>query len=58
MGFCGGAHARAVAGPEPYPGTPRWVKIAGIVALAVLVVALAAAFLLGGEHGPARHAAP
>ena len=41
-----------------YPGMPRWVKIAGIVALVVIVLAVAAALLLGGEHGPGRHMSP
>ena len=37
-------------------GTPLWVKIAGVVTLAV--VALALVLLLtgrGGSHGPGRH---
>ena len=39
----------------PY-STPRWVKIAGITVL-VLVLLLGIMFLtgLGGEHGPGRH---
>lgn len=36
------------------PPTPRWVKAFGIAAIAVVLV-LAAALLLGGGHGPARH---
>jgi hypothetical protein len=52
--------------PPPYPerdtgtdqgptaGTPRWVKVSGIIALAVVVLLL---ILLraGGNHGPGRH---
>lgn len=36
--------------------TPRWVKIAGIIALIlVLVVALALITGVAGPHGPRRH---
>ena len=35
-----------------YPGTPRWVKATGIVA--ILLVVLVAIMLLSG-HGPGRH---
>ena len=48
-----------MAEPREYPGTPRWVKIAGVTfaVLAVLFVVMAISGL-GGEHGPGRHAAP
>ncbi len=36
------------------PTTPRWVKVAGIIA-AVVVVAVVILALIGGGHGPARH---
>jgi hypothetical protein len=36
-----------------YPGTPRWVKVFGIVAI-VLVVLVVIMLLTG--HGPGRHA--
>ena len=36
----------------PYPGTPRWVKVSGII-LIVLVVLVAIMLLVG--HGPGRH---
>lgn len=36
----------------PYPGTPRWVKTFGIIA--IIVVLLIAIMLLTG-HGPGRH---
>ena len=39
----------------PYPGTPRWVKVSGIV---VVILALLVLFLftgLGGPHSPGRH---
>ena len=35
-------------------GTPRWVKVFGIIAI-VLVVLVVIALLAGGEHGPGRH---
>lgn len=38
----------------PYPGAPRWVKVAAIIVgvVALLVVVLIVA---GGRHGPGRH---
>jgi hypothetical protein len=38
---------------ESAPGTPRWVKVFGVIAL-VVVVLFVILFLTGG-HGPARH---
>jgi hypothetical protein len=38
----------------PTAGPPRWVRIAGIIALALVVLALIA-LLAGGNHGPGRH---
>ncbi len=41
----------------PYPGTARWVKVSGIVAV---FLTLSVAFVVlggGGPHGPGRHAA-
>ena len=56
--------ANRTPGPEPqrapdgYPGTPRWVKVIGVVLVAILLIA---AFIvvtgLGGPHGPQRHGA-
>lgn len=40
-----------------YPGAPRWVKVLGIIALAVVLL-FATMMLAGGgmgNHGPARH---
>ena len=37
------------------PGVPRWVKVSGII-VAILVLALVAVMLIGGDHGPSRHA--
>jgi hypothetical protein len=36
-----------------YPGTPRWVKVLGIISLVVVV--LLGIMLLSGGHGPWRH---
>jgi hypothetical protein len=39
-----------------YPGTPRWVKVFGIVAFVlVLLVIVVIVSGVGGQHGPARH---
>jgi hypothetical protein len=35
-------------------GLPRWVKVAGIIALALVVLVLIV-LLAGGNHGPGRH---
>jgi len=41
-----------------YPGTPRWVKVLGVISVLVaLFVVLALATGLGGPHGPQRHGA-
>jgi hypothetical protein len=41
---------------EPPPGTPRWVKVFGLIALVVLVLFVVVLLVGGGEHGPKRHA--
>ena len=38
----------------PTAGPPRWVKVSGIIALA-LVLLLLVVLLAGGNHGPGRH---
>ena len=38
----------------PYT-TPRWVKIVGIIALALIVLLVVLMFAGGGRHGPGRH---
>jgi hypothetical protein len=51
------------SGPGPdrgstaaYPGTPRWVKVSGIVVLVlVLLVVVLMVAGVGGPHGPGRH---
>lgn len=39
------------------PGMPRWVKILGVVAIAVIAVLVAVMLIAGGDHGPGRHGA-
>jgi hypothetical protein len=52
-------HARGeethMANRPPYPGTPRWVKVFGIIVIVVVLLVVARIFI-GGEHGPGRHA--
>ena len=36
-------------------GTPRWVKVFGVIALVVVVVFVVLLLARGGEHGPGRH---
>jgi hypothetical protein len=35
-------------------GAPRWVKVSGIIALAIVLLLLIV-LLAGGDHGPGRH---
>jgi hypothetical protein len=40
---------------EPITGTPRWVEVAAVIAVA-LVVAVVIMLIVGiGNHGPGRH---
>ena len=41
-----------MANRPPYPDTPRWVKVFGIIAI---VVVLLVVFMLLTSHGPGRH---
>lgn len=45
-----------VPGLGEYPGAPRWVKVAGIVALVVVLLAILVLIFGPGDHGPGRHA--
>ena len=48
-----------MADRPPYPGTPRWVKVFGIIALVLaLLVGIIVLTGVGGEHGPGRHLPP
>jgi hypothetical protein len=44
-------------GPEPRSttGTPRWVKVSGIIALALVLLFVIVMLIGGGNHGPGRH---
>ena len=45
-----------LADRAPYPGTPRWVKVSGIIAIVLaLLVAIILITGVGGGHGPGRH---
>jgi hypothetical protein len=50
-----GEEASAETGREVTPGTPRWVKVSGIVALIVVLVVVVLLVIGGGSHGPGRH---
>lgn len=48
-----------MADPPPYPGTPCWVKVSGIIVTVVLVLLLGIRMLVpgaGGGHGRGAHA--
>jgi hypothetical protein len=44
-----------MANRPPYPGTPRWVKVFGIIVIVVVLLVVAGMFIGGDEHGPGRH---
>jgi hypothetical protein len=45
-----------MAEPPAYPGTPRWVKVSGIIVLVLVVLAVVIMVTgVGGQHGPWRH---
>ncbi len=40
----------------PYPGTPHWVKVFGIIGIVLVLLVVVIMFTgVGGEHGPGRH---
>ncbi|GIH79241.1 hypothetical protein [Planobispora longispora] len=47
-----GSDARAGSGRG---STPRWVKVSGIIAVLLLLLALTVMLASGGDHGPGRH---
>jgi hypothetical protein len=39
-----------------YPGTPRWVKVFGIIGIVLVLLVVIIMFTgVGGKHGPGRH---
>ncbi len=44
-----------MANRPPYPGTPRWVKVFGIIVIALVL--LVVIMYIGGDHSPGRHTA-
>jgi hypothetical protein len=42
----------------PYPGTPRWVKVFGIIALVVVLLFVILLFTRGPHRGPGDHTRP
>ena len=44
-----------MAEPPPYPGRPRWVKAALLMAALAAVLLVLLMVLGGGRHGPGRH---
>ena len=45
-----------MANRPPYPGTPRWVKVLGIIVIVVVLLFVIVLLFGGGKHGPGRHA--
>ena len=44
-----------MAEPPAYPGTPRWVKVSGIIVLVLVLLAVVIMVTgVGGQHGPWR----
>ena len=44
-----------MANRPPYPGTPRWVKVFGIIVIVLVLLVVGLLFIGGSEHGPGRH---
>lgn len=45
-----------MADPLAYLGTPRWVKISGIIVIGLVLLVIISIFSgVGGSHGPGRH---
>ncbi len=38
-----------------YPGTPRWVKVSGIVVVVLVLLVVGVVVAAGGQHGLIRH---
>jgi hypothetical protein len=44
--------------PESTTGTPRWVKVFGIITVVVFLLFVVQLIGGGGRHGPSRHTSP
>ena len=45
-----------LADRPPYPGTPGWVKVSGIIVIVLVLLVVIIIFTgVGGGHGPWRH---
>ena len=48
-------HTATAADTSTPPGMPRWVKLFGIVAIALVLILVGVMAVSGSEHGPGRH---
>jgi hypothetical protein len=45
-----------MADPASYPGIPRWVKVSGMIVIALVLLVIVVVFTgVGGPHRPGRH---
>jgi hypothetical protein len=44
-----------MADPPPDTGTPRWVKVFGVIVAILILLFVIVLLFGGGEHGPGRH---
>jgi len=44
-----------MANRPPYSGTPRWVKVFGIIAIILVLLVVVMLLIGGGSHGPGMH---
>jgi hypothetical protein len=50
-------HSDSGTGPDDFvpTGAPRWVKMWGIITIALVLLVLIVMLASGGRHGPGRH---
>ena len=41
---------------ETPPGMPRWVKVFVLIVILLILLVVVIMFIVGGDHGPGRHA--